>query len=87
MQFKNILALSMVAIAATAAPADDLETRQSTQVCTNNAQVKYCCDNWIPFKFLFIQGIGQGCTPRKSAENSMGNSFVGFDLTKSRLRH
>lgn len=86
MQFKNILALSMVAIAATAAPADDptvdLEARQTP--CTADNAI-YCCDTFVPISIFFIRGVGQGrCARRKSAENSIRISFVGFDLTKSR---
>ena len=73
MNFKNIFALVMVATAATAAPAEDLEARQASCLTTNAI---YCCDGFIPFNFLFIRGIGEGhCVLRMSAENSFVRYF------------
>lgn len=75
MQFKSILALSMVALAATAAPADDLEARQAGSCAPNAAY--YCCDGFIPFNFLFIRGIGEGrCVRRKSIELITSWDFI-----------
>jgi hypothetical protein len=67
MHFKTIVAGFMVATAASAAPAKDLEARQASATCTVDTAI-YCCDTFIPFNFFIFRGIGEGhCALRKSA--------------------
>lgn len=84
MQFKTIFALYMMAAAASAAPADDLEARQASATCNVNNAI-YCCDNFIPFNIFFIRGVGQGrCARRKSAREQAQQQLGETFLTKCR---
>ena len=68
MHFNKILTLFVVATAATAAPAEDLEAR-AIPACAS-ARGDFCCARSDPFVFLFIRSIGQNCVPRMSTLNS-----------------
>ncbi|KFZ17394.1 hypothetical protein V501_01746 [Pseudogymnoascus sp. VKM F-4519 (FW-2642)] len=59
MQFNKILALFIVATAATAAPVEDLEAR----TCSTG---DYCCERFIKVTLFSIRGVGQNCVKNPS---------------------
>ncbi|KAJ5907521.1 hypothetical protein N7495_000203 [Penicillium taxi] len=67
MQFKSIFVLSIVSTAATAAPVEDIETRQAS--CPV-ATAPYCCDSYLAINIPnIINGIGLGhCVARVDPE-------------------
>ncbi|KAJ5524036.1 hypothetical protein N7494_010686 [Penicillium frequentans] len=68
MLVKNILAVFAIAGMATAYPAEDyeydargLEERDLPPKCPDGHN--WCCQNSVPFSFIFFSGAGSNCVP------------------------
>ncbi|KFZ13644.1 hypothetical protein V501_03607 [Pseudogymnoascus sp. VKM F-4519 (FW-2642)] len=58
MHFNKILALFILATAATTAPVEDLEARAPTCPTTT---IKFCCKQFVSLSLFSITGVGQDC--------------------------
>lgn len=65
MLMKNILGAFAIAGLATAAPAENIEARDSSGQCGRSSHA-WCCVTAFPLNIFFIQGVGSNCVPGKA---------------------
>lgn len=96
MLVKNILAVFAIAGMAAAYPTEDyeyeardvLEERQPGPMCPPGHN--WCCQNSVPFSFIFFSGAGSNCVTRKfytaMFRYTFGSNFTNIYFSQARKR-